>query len=358
MLFSTVILIMFNIGGRLLLLFVLATMLIVPRHSYAQAITPISFECGGVATADLGIGDTVSITHSLDQTATFASALVQIPQPPFVLLSAVQSMPYTAGVPVTQVFTVTALPPAGSNIAFAVQNFGNFVVIDCPTYGATITKSVDINNVNTLPSTLTFTIEVENTGTGNLDAPVINDTITQGANTLSLSTAPIVTSGDLDNDGAVDPGETFIYTATYNVSQGNMDDGDDINNVATFAATFLPSITSNVTMTTITTNPSLTVSKFADDTTNVPAGQLVTYNYVVANNGNQVLTNITLSDVHNGSGPTPLPANETLSLDGGLSGGSSDGTANNGVWDTLAPGDEVTFTATYLVTQNDIDTLQ
>lgn len=349
---------MFGLSFKFLAFIVLVSTVFLPRPLYAQVITPVSFECGGVATADLGIGDVVTITHSLDQTATFASALVQIPQPPFVLISGVQTTAYTAGVPVTQVLPITTAPAPGTSIAFAVQFFGNNVAIDCPTYDATISKNVDIINVGSLPATLTYTINVENTGTGNLDAPVLTDTLTQGTNTLSLTSGPTVTSGDLDGDGSIDPGETFVYTVTYDVTQANMDDGGDIDNIASFSATFLPAITSNTATTTITTNPSLTVSKTADDVTDVPAGQTVTYTYIVTNSGNQVISNITLADVHGGSGAAPLPANETLTTDGGLPGGSSDGVANNGVWDTLAPGDEVTFTGTYIVTQNDVDTLQ
>ncbi|MEM8649848.1 MAG: hypothetical protein AAGF54_04900 [Pseudomonadota bacterium] len=105
-------------------------------------------------------------------------------------------------------------------------------------------------------------------------------------------------------------------------------------------------------------NPNLSVTKTADNISNVPVGTLITYTYVVTNTGNQTITNIQLNDVHMGSGPAPTPTNETLSNDIGLSGDSSDTTSNDGVWDTLAPFDEVTFTGTYLVTQDDIDNLQ
>lgn len=97
--------------------------------------------------------------------------------------------------------------------------------------------------------------------------------------------------------------------------------------------------------------------KTADIDTNVPAGVTVTYTYVVTNNGNQVISNISLVDSHNGSGPTPSPDNETLTADSGSPGDSVD-SGINGVWDTLGPGDQVTFTASYVVTQNDVDTLQ
>jgi len=335
----------------------LANTLYLPSSPHAQVITPISFECGGVATADLDVGDVVTVTHSLDETDTFFSALVQVPQPPFVLISGVQTTVHTAGVPVTQVLPITTAPAAGTSISFAVTLFANNVAVDCPTYDATITKNVNLTNINSLPATLTYTINVENTGTGNLDAPVLSDTLTQGATSLTLTSGPTLTSGDVDNDGSIDPTETFVYTATYDVTQANMDDGGDIDNEVDFSATFLPTITSNVATTSIATNATLSVTKTAIPAFNVPAGQTVTYSYEVTNTGNQTLTNIVLTDLHNGSGPPPVPANETFTTDGGLPGGSSDG-GDDGVWDILGPGDVITFTGSYVVTQNDVDTLQ
>ncbi|MEM9278131.1 MAG: hypothetical protein AAGA76_06130, partial [Pseudomonadota bacterium] len=102
---------------------------------------------------------------------------------------------------------------------------------------------------------------------------------------------------------------------------------------------------------------SLTVTKVADLTVNVSAGQTVTYTYEVENTGTTTLTDISLVDAHNGSGPAPNPGSETLIQDVAPVSDSSDG-GQNGVWDTLGPGDIVRFTATYTVTQTDIDTLQ
>lgn len=67
---------------------------------------------------------------------------------------------------------------------------------------------------------------------------------------------------------------------------------------------------------------------------------------------------MSLTDVFNGYGTAPLPKNEALTLDAAPTGDSSNGTANDGVWANLGPGDEVTFTAPYTVTQSDIDFLQ
>jgi hypothetical protein len=103
---------------------------------------------------------------------------------------------------------------------------------------------------------------------------------------------------------------------------------------------------------------SIQVTKTADDTTDVTAGQVVTYTYVVRNTGNAALTNISLADSHNASGPIPVPGGEILSDDQGTANDSSDASSNDGIWSTLAPGDAITLTATYTVTQSDVDTLQ
>ncbi|MEO1141714.1 MAG: hypothetical protein AAFW66_05135, partial [Pseudomonadota bacterium] len=65
-------------------------------------------------------------------------------------------------------------------------------------------------------------------------------------------------------------------------------------------------------------------------------------------------------DSHNGSGTLPDPAGENIlpAEDVGPLNDSFDVTANDGIWDSLAPGDTVTFTALYTVTQQDIDSRQ
>lgn len=136
----------------------------------------------------------------------------------------------------------------------------------------------------------------------------------------------------------------------------------DIDNIATASATYagapVTSTPSAAAVPVAPSAPAMTVTKTADVTSEVAAGQVVTYTYVVTNTGNGTLTNISLSDSHNASGPAPVPRNETLSTDSGLANDSTDATANDGIWTSLAPGDAVTFTATYTVTQTDVDSLQ
>lgn len=116
--------------------------------------------------------------------------------------------------------------------------------------------------------------------------------------------------------------------------------------------------TSTVEVDVVPAGPALVVTKTATPDTEVAAGTLVTYTYTVKNTGNQVVTNIKLNDVHSGNGPPPVPSNESLSTDAGSLNDSSDGTANDGEWSSLAPGDVITLTATYTITQSDVDTQQ
>ncbi len=218
-----------------------------------------------------------------------------------------------------------------------------------------IAKSVDQSNIATL-TTLNWTIVVTNTGNAILTSPNLTDQLLQGVASRTLTSGPSYVSGDTNSDGIIDVGEAWTYSATYAVAQADLDDGADLANTATIDTTEVAD-ESDDAVTTITQSPSLAISKTADDTTDVAAGQVVTYTYVVTNNGNITIDNVNLSEVHGGSGPPPLPGSETLTNDVAPLSDSTDATGNNGIWSTLAPGDSVTFTATYTVTQNDIDTL-
>jgi hypothetical protein len=135
-----------------------------------------------------------------------------------------------------------------------------------------------------------------------------------------------------------------------------------VDNTATATATYNGATISSApaTQSVIVTPavPSLTVTKTAVPNVNVAAGTVITYTYLITNSGNATVSNISLADSHNGSGAPPVPGSEFLSGDVGTPGDSTDTTPNDGTWSTLAPGDTVAFTATYTVTQNDVDTKQ
>ena len=103
--------------------------------------------------------------------------------------------------------------------------------------------------------------------------------------------------------------------------------------------------------------PSLKIVKSASSLGPYVAGQTVTYTYTVTNNGNVPVTNIKITDTHNGTGAFTGPNQEKLITDLDTIGDSTDTTLNDGVWDVLGVHDTITFTATYVVTQHDVDFL-
>jgi len=222
----------------------------------------------------------------------------------------------------------------------------------------TVAKVVDRPSIaETL--TLNYEITLENTSRRPQNGVAVTDTLPDGS--TGTVSGPTETGGTIA--GVFEAGETWVYTVSYPVTAGDILTGADlINNVSVttteYTAELFTAETSLATTTIEAPNPSITVTKSADQTSNVAAGVTVTYTYRVVNNGNQFISNISLADSHNGSGPAPAPANESLDVDNGVTGDSINGTPNDGIWQTLAPGDEITFTATYIVTQNDVDTLQ
>ncbi len=252
---------------------------------------------------------------------------------------------------------VTPVPPdapAGTNIQyqFAVQNTGNV------TATAVNITEVAFDGGTTIDPT---------------DATVTNDFI-DGSTPARITETTNDSSDATAGDGIFDilaPGDTITFTANYTITAtdiANQGGGDgSLDNTAEATGTAADpagppgttqTVTSNQSSAAVdleNANASLQVTKLADDDTNVTVGQTITYTYVVTNNGNVPITDVSLADnVTAGTGGNPVPALQSLT---NTSGNSSDDAADNDV-DVLAPGDFATFTGTYVVTQSDIDNLQ
>ncbi|NBD30685.1 MAG: hypothetical protein GVY31_11695, partial [Alphaproteobacteria bacterium] len=199
-----------------------------------------------------------------------------------------------------------------------------------PAFG--MSKTADLAVFNTAGETITYTYQVGNTGNVTLtQAPSVTD------DRIASVSCPPLPSGGLA------PGDFITCSATYVTTQADVDAGG-VTNVASVGSPEAPFDPQNPGGAEATETvpadrtPAITVDKQADDTTEVVAGQVVTYSYNVENTGNVTLTDITLTDDHTtASGTAPLAI--------------SDG----GVISTLAPGDSAVLTASYTVTQADID---
>ncbi len=244
-------------------------------------------------------------------------------------------------------------------------SLGNFIdtVEVCQTY-ITIAKSeasrtdADGSTTDSAGDTVTYAYAIANPAGNNRSLASVSVTDDK-LGTINV-TAPL--SGDTNTNGFLDPGETWIVQADYTVTLADIESGSVTNIAYSSGSTGSNTIRSDddTVTATFTAAPELTITKEADATAllgNVTAGQTITYTYVVTNTGNVTVSNVDVSDVHNGSDPDPAPLGETLTdvaplLD------SNDSIANDGVWSDLKPGDSVTFTATYQVTQTDVDMLQ
>jgi uncharacterized repeat protein (TIGR01451 family) len=191
---------------------------------------------------------------------------------------------------------------------------------------------------------ITYAITVENTGTMTLTGVTVDDPLLQGPN--GALSGP---SGDTNNDGELDVGETWTFTGSYTAQQSDINDdggGDgDIDNTATVHSDQLADQSSS-TATPIDRNPAYSIQKTVTDVGGDgpnghvdAANDVISYQIVVSNDGNVDLTGASVTD------PLLEGANGTLS-------GPSGDTDNDG---TLDVGETWTYTGSYTAQQSDID---
>lgn len=269
--------------------------------------------------------------------------------------------------------TVTATGSSPGNTDDVTASDSLSVDVEDAAPSIAVTKTADVTSNVPVGDTVTYTYTVENTGNVTLASISLSESHegsgpdpVPGGMSQTTDVSPTSDSSDGGGDQVWDslaPGDIITWTATYVITQEDLNTnggGDnDIDNTVTATASS-PGNTDDVTLTASESvdiedlNPSLQVVKSANDTTDVALNQVITYTYTVTNNGNVPISNITLNDVHGGSGPDPVPGNETILTDSPPTSDSSDA-AVNGSWDVLSMGDVITFTATYTVTQTDID---
>ncbi|MFP4845507.1 gliding motility-associated C-terminal domain-containing protein, partial [Winogradskyella sp. PE311] len=209
-----------------------------------------------------------------------------------------------------------------------------------------------------LGDTMTYTITVSNTGNVTLDGVAIVDTFEDAdGNPLTLATGPTFVNTNQAGgvDGILRVGEVATYTATYVIEQDAVDAGGFNNSVLADGDSPMDTNVDDTsdddddldgnteddpTETTILPEPSISLIKttlpLEDTNGDGIAGSLddiISYVFIVENTGNVTLTNVEVQDV--------LPG---LNLMGGPIA-------------QLIPGeiDDTTYTASYLITQADLD---
>lgn len=258
----------------------------------------------------------------------------------------------------TTTVTVTANADAAGNVPTPVTFT---VTVNVPAYSVTKTLTSGADPVNG-PGFLVWTVQVENTGLVALTSPTVTDVLSQNGATLA-NLSPMLDSGDDTNPGTLDPKETWVYTAQYNVTQADIDAGGDLSNTFTFAPENAVSQNGSDTVA-INSNPKMNVVKTAalSNGDPIPAqgvsvGDKVKYTYTLTNDGNVTFSSMSLSDAHGGTGTLGAIGNCVILFDNGV----PNDTVVNGAGDGLTkfgPADVVRCEALYTVVQSDIDTLQ
>jgi large repetitive protein len=256
--------------------------------------------------------------------------------------------------------TITNTTTAAAGTHTDLTNTGNDLTeaVTIASAGTSIAK-VQLSGPNPVTAagqTITYRISVTNSGTlGNLTSVVVTDTLTLGAAGRTLSTGPTFASGDTDGDNRLDIGETWLYNATYVVTQTDLNSSGNFSNTASVDTTQANLSTSQPVVTTVTRTPTLSITKTPSTVGPVSLGNVISYTYNVTNTGNVTFSNVSVNDVHSGSGPFTQPGSETLLTDVAPTLDSTDASAANGIWSTLGPGDTIRFSTSYTVTQADID---
>jgi uncharacterized repeat protein (TIGR01451 family) len=245
--------------------------------------------------------------------------------------------------------SLAVTPVAGANISCVITN----TVIPKP--ALTIVKSASPATVSKVGATITYTFVVTNSGNVPLTDVHVTDTqlapagaLASGPTCVSLSNPSGTCSG---SSASLAVGQVATFTATYLVTQADLNNGS-INDSATATGTppSGPPVTSPPSTATVgvTSQPALTIVKSASPATVSKVGAKVTYTFVVTNTGNVTLTDVNVADTQDApagalaSGPTCV----SLASPSGTCSGSST---------TLLVGQVATFTATYLVTQADLN---
>jgi gliding motility-associated-like protein/uncharacterized repeat protein (TIGR01451 family) len=179
------------------------------------------------------------------------------------------------------------------------------------------TSTTDPNMFTAVGDELSYDIVVTNTGNVTLTGVSVADPLTGlsetiatllpgAANAVTFETGYTVTQGDL-NAGRVD--NTATAKATFGQTELNESDDETVEAIQT---------------------PVLSIAKTADQDSYDAVGDVLTYQIVVTNTGNVALTDIVVSDPQaTSTGGSPIA--------------------------TLAPGASATVTASYTVTQPDLD---
>ncbi|GAB3312298.1 hypothetical protein GCM10027298_37400 [Epidermidibacterium keratini] len=285
----------------------------------------------------LNVGDTITYSFRVTNTGTVALSGVSISDPrvtnvscPTTTLAAGASTTCTGTMTVTQADVDSG---SAKNTASASGTpAGHQPVTSTPsstttpldqTASLSLTKAATgnpgANGRYDVGDIVTYTFTVTNTGSRTISGVRIVDPLPG----MSAPTCQTTTLGQ---------GQSTTCTSTYSLTQADIDRGTVANTATATGVSGSTSVNSNPSSATVSVagQPSITVAKTHSALpASVTVGTVITYSFVVTNNGSVTLNNVAVSDPKVGAVTCPTT--------------------------TLAPNASVTCTKTYTVTQADVD---
>ena len=242
-----------------------------------------------------------------------------------------------------------------------------------PSLAITKTSSLDlgVDGVVSVGDVITYTYTVTNTGDVTVFDVSVNESAANFTGTGILPT-PVYVSGGTDEDGDADLEDmvvgagTIVYSATYAITQDDIDAGvvtnqatadgtDPLGGPVTDDSDDPADVTSDddPTDTTIPQDPSLAITKTSSLDLGVDGvvsvGDVITYTYTVTNTGDVTVFDVSVNESaanFTGTGVLPTPVY--------VSGGTDeDGDAD--LEDMVVGAGTIVYSATYAITQDDID---
>ena len=243
-----------------------------------------------------------------------------------------------ASITCTGTYTVTQADlDAGSVTNIASSTDGNVTspevtetVTGTQSPAMTLDKVGVDTSYNAVGDIINYEYTVENTGNVLIADLVVTDDL--------ISTVTCNVSAIGNGDANLDPGEVVICTANYTVTQDDIDNGSVTNNASATGTPPGGTLTDPTDAETVNAEqlPELTMVKAAVETTYAVVGDTIDYNYTIENTGNVYVANLSVTDdkISNVTCDVTAVGNNDANLD---------------------PGETVICTATYTVTQADID---
>lgn len=286
-------------------------------------------------------GDVPLADISVDETAFTGSGSMTTPVCPTTPLAPGAQATCTASYTLTQAdidsgtltntATATGVPPG--ILVPPVSPPSTVNVPSTATSAITLVKSADTSEITAAGQAVGYSFVVTNTGNVTLTNVTVDETAFSGTGASPAITCPA-------GAGSMIPGAQITCAASYTTTAADYT-ADSLDNTATATGT-PPSGTPPVSAPStveipVVSAPALTVSKTADRTRITAAGETINYSFLVTNTGNVTLTGVTVTETaFTGTGTPPV-----VTCPAGAA--------------SLAAGATVTCTASYVVTQADID---